>query len=71
MAFCLDPDAHISFSRAVAAAEALGVPRVKAVQAVSELLHSGELEKEVDPETLGIRILMGTKAVDVGEEVLP
>lgn len=67
MAFCLDPDAHISFFRAVAAAEALGVPRVKAVQAVSELLHSGELEKEVDLENMGILIRMGTKAVSVEE----
>lgn len=67
MAFCLDPDAHISFSRAVAAAEALGVPRVKAVQALSELLRSGELEREVDSVFMEVRIVIGTKA-DASEE---
>lgn len=69
MAYCLDPDANVTFARAVAVSEAMGVPRVKAIQAISELLHSGELEKALDPETMGVRILMGVKAVaDESEE---
>ena len=63
MAFCLDPEANVTFSRVIAVSEAMGVPKVKAVQALSELLHSGELEKETDPYTMSVLVRMGTKAV--------
>lgn len=67
MALCLDPDAYITFRRVIEVGVALGVPRAKAVQALSELLRSGELEREVDSVFMEVRIVIGTKA-DASEE---
>lgn len=62
MAYCLDPDARVTYSRVVDVGIAMGVPKVKAVQALSELLRSGELEKEVRPVAMEVRIVMGKEA---------
>ena len=62
MAYCLDPDARVTYSRVVDVGIAMGVPKVKAVQALSELLQDGELEEEVRPDAMEVRIVMGEVA---------
>lgn len=62
MAYCLDPDARVTYSRVVSVGVAMGVPKVKAVQALSELLQDGELEEEVRPAAMEVRIVMGKEA---------
>lgn len=62
MAYCLDPDARVTYSRVVDVGVAMGVPKIKAVQALSELLRSGELEEEVRPVAMEVRIVMGKEA---------
>lgn len=48
MAYCLDPDARVTYSRVVDVGVAMGVPKIKAVQALSELLRSDELKEVID-----------------------
>jgi len=59
MAYCLDPDARVTYSRVVNVGVAMGVPRSKAVQALSELLCHHELERETDRDAMEVRIVMG------------
>lgn len=62
MAYCLDPDARVTYSRVVNVGVAMGVPRSKAVQALSELLCHHELERETDRDAMEVRIVMGQEA---------
>lgn len=59
MAYCLDPDARVTYSRVVNVGVAMGVPRTKAVQALSELLLYHELERVTDRDSMEVRIVMG------------
>lgn len=59
MAYCLDPDARVTYSRVVNVGVAMGVPRSKAVQALSELLCHHELERVTDRDSMEVRIVMG------------
>lgn len=59
MAYCLDPDARVTYSRVVNVGVAMGVPRSKAVQALSELLCHHELERVADRDSMEVRIVMG------------
>ena len=59
MAYCLDPDARVTYSRVVNVGVAMGVPRSKAVQALSELLCYHELERVTDRDSMEVRIVMG------------
>lgn len=59
MAYCLDPDARVTYSRVVNVGVAMGVPRTKAVQALSELLCHHELERVTDRDSMEVRIVMG------------
>lgn len=43
MVYCLDPDATVTRDAVIATEMALGMPQIKAVQALSELLADGEL----------------------------
>lgn len=62
MAYCLDPDARVTYSRVVDVGVAMGVPKIKAVQALSELLRSDELKEVIDQDRMEIRIVMGKEA---------
>ena len=62
MVYCLDPDARVTYSRVIDTEVALGMPKVKAVQALSELLRDGELREEVWQEEMAIYIRMGKEA---------
>lgn len=59
MAYCLDPGARVTYSRVVNVGVAMGVPRSKAVQALSELLCHHELERVTDRDSMEVRIVMG------------
>lgn len=59
MAYCLDPDARVTYSRVVKVGVAMGVPKSKAVQALSELLCHHELERVTDYDSMEICIVMG------------
>lgn len=59
MVYCLDPDARVTYSRVIDTEVALGMPKVKAVQALSELLRGGELREEVHQDEMAVYIRMG------------
>ena len=60
MAYCLDPDARVTYSRVIDVGVAMGVPRTKVVQALSELVFYHELERVMDDrDDEDYRIVMG------------
>lgn len=62
MVYCLDPDARVTYSRVIDTEVALGMPKVKAVQALSELIRDGELREEISHDSMAVYIRMGTEA---------
>lgn len=62
MVYCLDPEARVTYSRVIDAEVALGMPKVKAVQALSELVRDNELREDVRPDEMAVYIRMGTEA---------
>lgn len=62
MVYCLDSEAHVTYSRVVDVEIALGMPKVKAVQALSELIRDGELREEISHDSMAVYIRMGTEA---------
>lgn len=61
MVYCLDPEARVTYSRVIDTEVALGMPKAKAVQALSDLLQDGELYREVRQEDMTVYIRMGEK----------
>lgn len=62
MVYCLDPEARVTYSRVIDTEVALGMPKVKAVQALSELIRDGELCEDVRQEDMAIYIRLGKEA---------
>lgn len=62
MVYCLDPEARVTYSRVIDTEVALGMPKIKAVQALSELLRDDELKEVIDQDRMEIRIVMGREA---------
>lgn len=62
MVYCLDPEARVTYSRVIDTEVALGMPKIKAVQALSELLRDDELREEVRQDEMAVYIRMGKEA---------
>lgn len=62
MVYCLDPEARVTYSRVIDVEVALGMPKIKAVQALSELLRDDELREEVRQDEMAVYIRMGQEA---------
>lgn len=62
MVYCLDPEARVTYSRVIDTEVALGMPKVKAVQALSELIRDDELREDVRQEDMAIYIRLGKEA---------
>lgn len=61
MVYCLDPEARVTYSRVIDTEVALGMPKIKAVQALSELIRDNELCEDIRQDEMAIYIRMGTE----------